>query len=116
MTIEECKHKLVKVEMKIKDPSERKALFMAIASLEAWEKVKAEIDAYLAANEFGTAYRQDIQAIIDNALLCGQAHWISNFKYGMYKSEKFFICSRCKEQNMEMSKYCPHCGKEMENG
>lgn len=43
MTIEECKHKLVRVEMKIKDPSERKALFMAIASLEAWGKVREEI-------------------------------------------------------------------------
>lgn len=44
------------------------ALEMAIASLEAWEKVKAEIDAYLVAEEFGTAYRQDIRAIIDKHL------------------------------------------------
>lgn len=46
MTIEECKHILVRVEMKIKDPSERKALFMAIESLEAWERVKDDIHEY----------------------------------------------------------------------
>lgn len=43
-----------------------------------------------------------------------RVHWLPNFRYGMYKHEKFFICSNCKEQNMEMSKYCPNCGREMQ--
>lgn len=43
-----------------------------------------------------------------------RVRWLPNFRYGMYKGEKFFICSKCKEQNMEKSAYCPHCGEKME--
>lgn len=52
------------------------------------------------------------QALLNDA---DRARWLPNFRYGMYKSEKFFICSKCKEQNMEKSAYCPHCGREMQN-
>ena len=55
----------------------------------------------------------------ERALLYGTDHeqvrWLPNFRYGVNKSEKFFVCSNCKEQNMEKSAYCPHCGREMQN-
>ena len=54
----------------------------------------------------------------EQALLYGTNHeqvrWLPNFRYGMYKSEKFFVCSKCKEQNMEKSAYCPNCGAKMQ--
>ena len=69
MTTEECKHKLVRVEMKIKDPSERKALFMAIASLEAWEKVRQEVKQEIESNwGFERIGEENILAIIDKHL------------------------------------------------
>lgn len=55
----------------------------------------------------------------EQAILYGTDHeqvrWLPNFRYGTCKSEKFFICSNCKGQNMEKSTYCPHCGREMQN-
>lgn len=56
------------VNSDILDVDDLEAIKVAIASLEAWNEVKAEIDAYLVAEEFGTAYRQDIRAIIDKHL------------------------------------------------
>lgn len=70
MTIEESTQRLIETRKQKGrfSVNECIALEMAIASLEAWEKVKAEIDAYLVVEEFGTAYRQDIRAIIDKHL------------------------------------------------
>ena len=55
----------------------------------------------------------------EQAILYGTDHeqvrWLPNVRYGTHKSEKFFICSKCKKQNMEKSAYCPHCGQEMQN-
>ena len=42
-----------------------RALGVAFKSLEAWEKVKAEIDQYLFQNEFGLEYRKEVSQIID---------------------------------------------------
>lgn len=68
MTIEDKVIANLKYAIRWNDKPTQKSMEVAIASLEAWEKVKAEIDAYLVAEEFGTAYRQDIRAIIDRHL------------------------------------------------
>lgn len=43
-----------------------------------------------------------------------KGHWKPNFKYGMYLSEKFWICSVCNEQSMIRKDKCPNCGTKME--
>lgn len=60
----------------------------------------------------------EMRKYTEQAILYGSDHekarWLPNFRYGAYKSEKFFICSKCRKQNMEKSAYCPHCGEKME--
>ena len=43
------------------------------------------------------------------------ASWRPNFRYGMYRGEKHFICSECNVQSMHYSRYCPNCGAKMES-
>ena len=43
-----------------------------------------------------------------------QRRWKPNFRYGISKEEKFWICPDCRAQTMEYGKYCPNCGECME--
>jgi hypothetical protein len=45
-----------------------------------------------------------------------EGKWKPNFAFGMYPTEKFWICSKCNRQSMEMSPFCKHCGTMMKNG
>lgn len=36
--------------------------------------------------------------------------WKANRRYGLYGSEKMWICTDCGFQVMNLSEYCPHCG------
>lgn len=39
--------------------------------------------------------------------------WKPNFAFGMYPTEKMWICSKCGEQSNERSRYCPNCGEKI---
>ena len=36
--------------------------------------------------------------------------WKANRRYGLYGSEKMWICTDCGFQTNDISEYCPHCG------
>jgi hypothetical protein len=45
----------------------------------------------------------------------GTGLWEPNFRYAMYPTEKFWICSVCGAQSMERRAHCKYCKSRMEN-
>lgn len=82
---------------------------------------KENVRAILACNFVG--YREDyLEAIADRINELDRAgsdnlysHWDGNLYFGRYPREERFICCNCGRQSNFRTRYCPDCGRRMED-